>query len=122
MIEGTVTDDREMRIPLEILDKNDTELSIEAIVDTGFNGFLTLPADLLAASGGVAVGTRRAELGNGEIVEMAVYIVRVKWHDQVRDAIALKAESILIGMSMLWGSRVTFDAQDAGLVTIELIS
>jgi len=123
MIDGTVTADREIVIQLEVLASNQSAVSIQAVVDTGFNGFLTLPIDVLNALGASAAGTRRAELGDGNLVEMDVYVVSVKWDDEDRDVLALQAESTpLVGMSLLWGSRVGFDAQDGGAVTIDAIS
>jgi clan AA aspartic protease len=123
MIDGTVTADREIVIQLEVLASNQSAVSIQAVVDTGFNGFLTLPIDVLNTLGASAAGTRRAELGDGNLVEMDVYVVSVKWDDEDRDVLALQAESTpLVGMSLLWGSRVGFDAQDGGAVTIDAIS
>ena len=95
---------------------------MEAVVDTGFNGFLTLPSDALNTLGASSAGTRRAELSAGNIVEMDVYFVRVKWRDEEREVLALQADSTpLIGVSLLWGYRVVFDAQDGGAVTIDMI-
>ena len=52
---------------------------------------------------------------------MDVYFVKVKWHDEAREVLALQAEATpLVGMSLLWGSRVDFDAQDGGAVTIDV--
>jgi clan AA aspartic protease len=120
MIRGTVTGDREIVIQLEALAADHASVSIQAVVDTGFNGFLTLPVDLLKTLGAAAAGTRRAELGDGNVVEMDVYFVRIKWHNEDREVLALQPESTpLVGMSLLWGSRVSFDAQDGGTATIE---
>ena len=123
MIDGTVTADREIVIQLEVLASDQSAISIQAVVDTGFNGFLTLPIDVLNTLGASAAGTRRAELGDGNLVELDVYVVRVKWHDEDRDVLALQAEATpLVGMSLLWGSRAAFDAQEDGAVTIEAMS
>ena len=103
MISGSVTGDREIVIPLDVLAGDQSPVSIQAVVDTGFNGFLTLPIDVLHTSGAAAAGTRRAELGDGNLVEMDVYFVKVKWHDEVREVLALQAEATpLVGMSLLW--------------------
>jgi hypothetical protein len=45
MISGNVTGDREIVIAVEALTANRSVVSIRAIVDTGFNGYLTLPSD-----------------------------------------------------------------------------
>jgi len=123
MISGNVTADREIVIPVEALAADRSVVSIRAIVDTGFNGYLTLPTDVLSALGAFAAGTRRAELGDGNLVELDVYAVRVKWHDVDRDVLALKADTTpLVGMSLLWGSNVVFDARDRGTVTISAVA
>lgn len=120
MIDGTVTADREIVIPLELLAADRSATRIQAVVDTGFNGFLTLPLDVMTTLRAPAAGTRRAELGDGKVVELAVYVVKVRWHDEDREVLALAAEAApLIGMSMLWGSRVGFNANAGGAVTIE---
>ena len=43
MITGTVTDDREIEIQLEAVSTDRSIVAFAAVVDTGFNGFLTLP-------------------------------------------------------------------------------
>lgn len=49
MIVGTVTSDREIVIQVKALAADRSFISIQAVVDTGFNGFLTLPLDVLNA-------------------------------------------------------------------------
>jgi clan AA aspartic protease len=122
MIQGTVSSDREIVIRLEALADSQSQVSIQAIVDTGFNGFLALPIGMLNTWGASAAGTRRAELGDGNLVELDAYFVTVNWRDEDRQVLALQAEAMpLVGMSLLWGSRVSFDAQDDGPVTIDAI-
>ncbi len=78
MITGTVTDEREIVIQLEALAVNQSPTPFEAVVDIGFNGCLTLPTDTLNKLGASAAGTRRAELGDGNLVEMDVHFVKIK--------------------------------------------
>ena len=122
MMLGTVTVDREIVVPLEVILSSAPSTVLEVVVDTGFNGYLTLPSKVLRSLGGVSVGTRRAELGDGQFVDLEVYLVTVNWRGREREVLALHAESTpLMGMSLLWGSRVTFDAQSNGVVTIDSI-
>ncbi|MEO8495431.1 MAG: clan AA aspartic protease [Planctomycetota bacterium] len=122
MIAGAVTGDREIVIQVEALAADRSFVSIKAVVDTGFNGFLTLPLDVLNALGATAVGTRRAELGDGHVVELDIYFLKINWRDEDREVLALHAEATpLVGMSLLWGSRVRFDAEEGGTVTIDVI-
>ena len=119
MLTGTVTDNREIVIQLEVIGADHETQPVQAIIDSGFNGFLTLPTGALIAVGASSAGTRRAELGDGNTVAMDVYFVKVRWHNEEREILALQADAApLVGMSLLWGSRVVFDAQDGGAVTI----
>ena len=70
-VRGTVTNVREIVIQLEALAGDQYPISIQAVIDTGFNGFLTLPIDVLNALGASAAGTRRAELGDGDALRAA---------------------------------------------------
>lgn len=122
MITGTVTEDRVIVIPLEVIASDQSPIGLEAVVDTGFNGYLTLPSETLKRLKASSVGTRRAELGDGKIVELDVSLVKIKWQEAEREVLALQAEATpLVGMSLLWGNRVTLDAQKNGTITIEAI-
>ena len=122
MMTGTVTDVREIVIHLQALSVSQLPVSFSAVVDTGFNGFLTLQANTLIALEASSAGTRRAELGDGKIIEMDSYFVKIKWHDKVREILVLQAEGTpLVGMSLLWGSRVAFEARADGPISIEKI-
>ena len=61
MMTGTVTADREIVVPLEMITSGKSPTVLEVVVDTGFNGYVTLPSNVLRSLGGVSVGTRRAE-------------------------------------------------------------
>ena len=46
----------------------------------------------------------------------------MSWHGSRRDALVLKSDSTqLLGMALIWGSRVTLDAMTGGNVTIEAL-
>jgi len=51
---------------------------------------LTLSTEILDALGVSSVGTRRSERGDGKIVEMDVFIVKIKWHGEEREVLALQ--------------------------------
>lgn len=51
MITGVVNADLEAVIRVPLRGPNGQQLNIEAIIDTGFNGFLTLPPALLTTLG-----------------------------------------------------------------------
>lgn len=120
MMTGTVTADREILLSLNLLAADGSNVSVQAMLDTGFNGFLTLPPALLQVMAAKPVGTRRAELGDGQVTELRAFAVTVVWHEVPRELLAIAAETTpVIGMSLLWGSRVSFHAQEDGAVTVE---
>lgn len=47
MITGKVTTDREATIEIEVSGTDPSPQQIEAVIDTGFNGYLTLPSRLI---------------------------------------------------------------------------
>jgi clan AA aspartic protease len=90
------------------------------VIDTGFNGYLTLPPDLIPLLQLASAGSRQAILGDGSTVTMNNYLATVSWHGSNREVLALESNGgPLIGMSLLHGSRLTMDVADHGDVTIQ---
>ena len=122
MITGQVTANREAVIELEIVSQNQQIERVEAVIDTDFNGYLTLPSDLVNLLNLQLAGNRRATLGDGNTVVLDVYLAKVIWHGQEREVIVLQAEGgPLIGMSLLYGNRVILTIVNGGDVTIDPI-
>ncbi len=48
MITGIFNVDREATIPLRVSGRNGQEREITAMIDTGFNGYLTMPPAMIA--------------------------------------------------------------------------
>ena len=120
MIRGTVTADWEAMIDLEVSGSDHQTQRIEAIIDTGFNGFLTLPSSLISGLKLPFVGNRRATLGDGSVVVLDVYLATVLWHDRDYEVLGLQAGGgPLVGMSLLHGNHVTLDVVDGGNVIID---
>jgi len=122
MITGKVTANREAVIEVEIIGPTKQTQRVEVVIDTGFNGYLTLPSNLINRFKLQFVGNRRATLGDGNVVVLDVYLAKVLWHNQERDVLALQADGgPLIGMSLLYGSRVTLDVVDGGDVIVDTL-
>ncbi len=123
MIAGKVTANREAVIELEVVGSNQRKAKIEAVIDTGFNGYLTLPSGLINRLEFHIAGNRRVTLGDGNVVVLDVYLAKVLWHEQEREVLILEAEGgPLVGMSLLYGSRVILEVVDNGAVTIVSLS
>ncbi len=120
MIKGRVDGNQQALVTIDIIDGEGSIQSIEAILDTGFTGYLTLPTDSIQRLGIPSVGQRTFELANGELFEFEAFLAAVTWHGRLRDVLVLKSDSApLLGMTLLWGSRVTVDAFFDGEVKIE---
>ena len=122
MITGTVTPDREATIRLAVADSDKRLHEVEAVIDTGFNGFLTLPTDTVSALKLPLVGNRRATLGDGSTVVLDLYLATLAWNQQEREVLVMQAEGgPLVGMSLLYGYRVILDVGDGGAVIIDAL-
>ena len=94
--------------------------SVDVVLDTGFTGYLTLPSESISQLGLPSAGQRTFELANGELFDFQVYLGSVSWHGRPSDVLVLQSDSVpLLGMALLWGSRITMDALNDGEVAIE---
>ncbi len=120
MITGFVRAGRYATIPLVVQGTQGQEETLDAIIDTGFTGFLTLPLPQIAKLGFPYQGLIDAQLGNGSAAEFDMFAGAVVWGGQLRHGIVLAVDgSPLLGMALLSGSRVCLDVIDNGSVTIE---
>lgn len=121
MIVGKITN-REAIIAFEVSGSNTVSQRIEAVIDTGYNGYLTFPNHLVEALRLTFAGHRRGTLADGSAVRLNVYLASVFWHGQQKDVLVSEAAGTpLVGMSMLDGSRMAMDVIDGGDVTIEAL-
>lgn len=118
MITGKIKDERVATIEVEVIGLNQ-RAKIEAILDTGFTDYLTLPEFLIDYLKLPRIGTRRTIIAHGGAVFLNLYLAKVIWHDKERDIEVLQTDrQPLVGISLLHGSRVTLDVVTNGNVTI----
>ncbi len=110
----------EPRVEINIAGLDRVFRSEEAVVDTGFTGWLTLPEATIEELGLNHYGQRLANQAGGEAEMFDIYGVLVLWHGRARPVPVHLAEGIpLIGMGLLNGSRLTVDSWEGGDVVIE---
>jgi predicted aspartyl protease len=120
MITGHVVARQYATIPLVLQGTQGQEAPLEAIIDTGFTGFLTLPLPQIAKLGFPYQGLIDARLGDGRAAEFDMFAGTVLWDGQLREGIVLAVDGTpLIGMALLTGSRVCLEVTDGGPVSIE---
>ena len=102
MVSGEVTNSLEPITELIFIGK-DRDQKERSVVDTGFNGFISLSIRLLETLGWKHIGYERYEIATGETVRQRVYIGRVRFMDREQEvtAVASGAKDALIGTRLL---------------------
>src|SRR5579862_5863711 len=101
-MEGAVSRSLEPTVRLKLIGANSYEVEIDALIDTGFNGYLTLTPSLIASLGWPFEQEERAELGDGSDKALPIYRGIVMWEDNPRLISAVVTESTpSIGTALL---------------------
>src|SRR5947209_3347983 len=107
MIHGTVNHKRVAEVSLRLRGPQGSLAEILAIVDTGYNGALTLPGELVEELGLESKSSGEAELADGTIVDFDVYEAEVEWgNDWLPVSISAVGEEPLLGMRLLAGHEL----------------
>jgi clan AA aspartic protease len=118
MITGVVTTNQEATIQLVVIGPHGQQ-DIEAIIDTGFTGFLTVPAALTAALGLSWLSRQPGILADGSVDIFDVYTATVMWDGLPRVVEVEAAETEpLVGMRLLTRYSLHIDVLSGGIVTI----
>ncbi len=119
MITGIVNADFEPIIPLSICGSDGKICTQEAIVDTGFNGWLSLPPDLIAELNLKWKRRGRAILGDGTECVFDVYEAVLVWDGNMLTIPIDEADSEpLVGMSLMEGYQLTVQVFESGHVEL----
>ena len=120
MIEGTVNAHLEAIVTLPLLGPVGQAHEVDAVVDTGFNGYLILPPMLVANLGLPVVGDGEAVLADGSETAFDVYGVTILWDGQPRyvETGAVGVDP-LVGMAMLENHDLSIGVRDGGRVVIQ---
>ena len=103
MMQGVVNQSCEAILPIVVKNNATTQL-VDAVIDTGFSGLLTLPSHIITALGLTWKGRDAATLGDGSSCIFDVYIAIVIWDGQYRTIDINESETVpLIGMQLLRG-------------------
>jgi clan AA aspartic protease len=107
MLEGWLREDGQAVVELEVISRDGRSHTISAVIDTGFNGQISLPRRILNALDPLLVyeGTIDVELASGAVVEEDVYsgAIRFDGRDMDAEIIVIEAEETLIGTGLLTG-------------------
>ncbi|MBP0031996.1 MAG: clan AA aspartic protease [Roseofilum sp. SBFL] len=122
MMQGRVNQSCEAMLAIAVRN-NQTTQRVDAVIDTGFSGFLTLPSEMISTLALSWEGRDMATLGDGTFCTFEVYLGLVIWDGQYREVYVNESETVpLIGMQLLRGYDLRIQAIEGGLVTIEALS
>jgi clan AA aspartic protease len=121
LIEGAVYD-REAVVDLTVHGPGGEAETLAFVVDTGFDGALTLHSAVVAALGLQRAATARAILADGSETVFDTYEAWVTWGDTQRMVIVDEADAAhLLGMGLLVGHELCIRAVPAGSVRISAL-
>jgi len=122
MMHGVVNLSCEATISLVVSNANRQTRLIDAVIDTGYTGYLSLPHEIIVALNLSWTGIDRGTLGDGSEVTFEVYAATIIWDGQYRNIPVNEAETDpLVGMSLLYGYDLQIRAVEGGNVTIKAI-
>jgi clan AA aspartic protease len=111
---------REARIDVIVRGAGGREREVEAVIDTGFTGSLTLPPSLVAA---LRLRWRKADRGilaDGSECLFDAYEADVLWDGQTIAVLVNETDATpLIGMTLLDGYELKVQVRSSGKVTLK---
>ena len=120
MIRGTVGANRRAMVAVELRAADGQFQSFDFILDTGFDGNLSLPASILRGLEAAPGLERIIELADGSRTTTYEWSATARWDDARRPVMIMEsAGEPLLGMELLWQSRITLETRAYGPVLIE---
>ncbi|WP_373547142.1 clan AA aspartic protease [Chamaesiphon sp.] len=123
MITGIVNEEFEPIIPISLCDSDGNVYTQDAIIDTGFNGWLSLSPDLISQLNLKWKRRGRAILGDGSECVFNVYEAVLVWDGNLLTIPIDEADSEpLVGMSLMEGYQLIVQVFEGGYVELSKIA
>ena len=120
MISGIVNSDMAPLVPVDLIASDGEIHTVNMMLDTGFDGDLSLPGEIIRRLGFRLIDEFASRLADGQEVTLRGWEGRVVWHGSPRRIMAVESGSDpLLGMNLLWRNRLTIDVHANGPDTIE---
>jgi clan AA aspartic protease len=120
VITGSVTTDLEAVLALWVRGPAGGKEQLAAVLDTGFDGYLTLPPAVVLRLGLARKAPTSVTLADGTQTQLDLVEATVLWDGVWRIVPALEtAGGSLIGMRLMDQHRLVMEVKDGGAVVIE---
>jgi clan AA aspartic protease len=117
-VNGKINENFESIIPLEIVTETGFE-QIEVVIDTGFDGDLVLPQNLISRLNLIYLFSTRIDLVGETNKEVDFFRGQIKWlNNEIISVEIIQDESFLIGTNLLKYGKLWVDYQ-SGKVLIK---
>ena len=118
-IQGVVNAQLEAVLRMRVRGPTGDEAEIDALVDTGYTGSLTLPGSLIGSLGLVRRSGGRAVLADGSSRRFDTFAAEVAWGGSWRGiVVSALSDEVLAGMGLLAGHELRVEVAANGAVTV----
>jgi clan AA aspartic protease len=116
LVDGKATVQVRFRLP------GQPDFSINFVIDTGFNDYLTLPPQAVSAMNLPLYSSTSARLADGSETLLSIHLATIVW-DNLEKVVPIVASGYkpLLGTALMEGYHLEIDFEDNGLVTLEKI-
>jgi clan AA aspartic protease len=122
MISGAVDANLQAIITLFVEDVTGQTHPVDAVIDTGFSGYLTLPLAQIASLGLLWLCKDQAVYADGSVKLIDVYTASIIWDTQSRLVRISESDTTpLVGMKLLEGNEVLIRVIVGGTVRIDAV-
>ena len=122
MITGVVNARHEATVRLSVSYANGQGQEVEAILDTGFSGSLTLPLAVITALDLPWRTRGTVTLANGSEDQFDIYAATIVWDGKPRNILVEAADTDpLVGTALLAGYDVHLQVREGGNVIIRVL-
>jgi hypothetical protein len=120
MIEGNLSPRLEPLVSVTVRNNLGSAVTAEAVVDTGFNDYFTVSAEMVATLNLEPVSSTLIELADGSVRETNYYPLYIEWMGVERFILAQDSDGPpLLGMMLLLNCELCITVRNDGPVTIK---
>lgn len=122
MINGRISEGK-ATIPVIFRLPSQPDFSVNFVIDSGFNGYLTLPIQAVNLMNLPLYSSITARLADGSETVLSVHLATIIWDDVEKVVPVLASGSKpLLGVALMEGYHLEIDFEENGLVSLEKIS